>query len=66
LGESEIVILQIDTNAFVGIGKCKLLSNLISIKARVTNNIAGEGVRGYNVLEVHSVCVQEMAKLVYC
>ncbi len=66
MGESEIVILQIDTNALVWISKCKLLSNLISIKARVTNNIASEGARGYNVLEVHSACVQEMAKLVYC
>jgi hypothetical protein len=46
LGESEIVVLQIDTNALVGINKCKLLSNLISIRARVTNNIDSEGVRG--------------------
>jgi hypothetical protein len=45
-GESEIVVLQIDTNTLVGIGKCKLFSNLISIRARVTNNIASEGVRG--------------------
>jgi hypothetical protein len=40
LGEGEIVVLQIDIDALVGIGKCKLLSDLTSIRARVTNNIA--------------------------